>query len=168
MTAPAGSAAVMAPKSTFMVDFATLAREIAQDIFPVDQVVALHRLDDEEWAKIQAHPRFIAMLGQMQVEWNSAANTRERIRIKAQTGLESQLEVFINDINDASIPLSQRVEAGKFLARLGELDNVGANNMGGGDGRVVINIVTSPSAPQITIEATPGQQSLKDLADADA
>ena len=44
------------------------------------------------------------------------------MRIKAATGLESQLEIYIRDIADPTIPLTQRVEAGKFLARLGELD----------------------------------------------
>ena len=62
------------------------------------------------------------MLASMQAEWHSAANTRERVRIKAQTGLESQLEVFIAEINNPTVPLSQRVDAGRFLARLGELD----------------------------------------------
>jgi hypothetical protein len=107
--------------TAYAVDFATLAREIAQDIFTVEQIVSLHRLTDNEWVQIQAHPRFQSMLHTMQLEWNSALNTRERVRIKAATGLETTLEVFINEINNAQIPLSQRVEAGKFLARLGEL-----------------------------------------------
>lgn len=131
-------AAAPPPTSSFAVDFATLAREIAQDIFPVEQIVSLHRLTDEEWARIQAHPKFVAILGDMQREWNSAENTRQRIKVKAQTGLEAQLEVFIQDINDPSIPLAQRVEAGKFLARLGELDGVGGR---AGEGvQIVLNI----------------------------
>src|SRR5262245_54088141 len=146
-----------AVRDSFAVDFATLAREIAQDIFPVEQVVALHRLTDDEWAQIQAHPKFISILGDMQREWNSAASTRERVKIKAQTGLESQLEVFINEISDARIPLTQRVEAGKFLARLGELD--GATKAGGAFGeRVQINIFAnadSPSKPTVVIDAQP-------------
>lgn len=146
-------AATSEPGENFAIDFATLAREIAQDIFPVDQVVSLHRLTDEEWARIQEHPRFIAMLTDMQRDWNSAANTRERVRIKAQTGLESQLEIFIADMGDSRIPLAQRVEAGKFLARLGELDGAGAATAGAGGG-VTINIVTSQAKPAITIDAT--------------
>jgi hypothetical protein len=141
------------PTTTFAVDFATLAREIAQDIFPVEQVVQLHHLSDDEWQKIQTHPKFISILGDMQREWNSADNTRARIRVKAQTGLESQLEIFIADINDPSIPLAQRVEAGKFLARLGELDGGAGAGMAAGDGRVTINIVTSAARPPITIDA---------------
>jgi hypothetical protein len=136
----------------FAVDFATLAREIAQDIFSVEQIVALHRLTDEEWLQIQSHPRFTAMLHSMQVEWNSAQNTRERVRVKAQTGLESQLEVFIRDINDPSIPLAQRVDAGRFLARLGELDGQSQSNQSIGSG-VTINIVTSDRNEPITISA---------------
>jgi hypothetical protein len=151
------ASAADAVRDAFAVDFATLAREIAQDIFPVEQVVALHRLSDAEWGEIQRHPKFISILADMQREWNSAASTRERVKIKAQTGLESQLEIFINEIGDARIPLTQRVEAGKFLARLGELD--GATKAGGQFGdRVQINIFTSegPQAkPTVTIDAQP-------------
>lgn len=140
------------PGTIFAVDFATLAREIAQDIFDVEQIVALHRLSDEEWQQIQQHPRFQHILSGMQRDWQSAANTRERVRVKAQTGLESTLEVFISAINDPLIPLAQRVEAGKFLARLGELDNqAGAVPTGAG---VTINIITSKAKPPVTIDAT--------------
>lgn len=143
----------MADELTFSaVDFATLAREIAQDIFEVGDIIALHKLSDEEWQRIQAHPRFIAMLGEMQRSWHSAENTAQRIRIKAQTGLETQLETYIRDIGDAEIPLTQRVEAGKFLARLGELD--GQGKMGGAEGgnfHITLNIGT---LPPVSIDAT--------------
>lgn len=137
------------PNIVFAVDMAKLAREVAQDIFDVDQIVRLHQLDDLQWAKIQAHPTFQKMLGQMTLEWNAAGNTRERIKIKAQTGLEATLEVFIRDACDASIPLAQRVEAGKFLARLGELDNQGGAQLGT---PINISIVTSVNnAPTVAV-----------------
>ena len=72
--------------------------------------------------KIQANTKFQEMLRGLISEWQGAANTRERVRIKAATGLEMQLEQYILDIADPKIPLAQRVEAGKFLAKLGELD----------------------------------------------
>jgi hypothetical protein len=106
----------------FATDFAALAREIAMDIFPLAQVLKLHQLDDAEWQRISANKRFQSILDGMVREWNSAINTRERVRIKAATGLESVIETYIQEISDVSIPLTQRVEAGKFLARLGELD----------------------------------------------
>jgi len=146
------SAPELDPLTAYAVDFATLAREIAQDIFTVEQVVSLHRLSDEEWTAIQKHPRFLDMLKDMQREWNSAANTKERVRVKAATGLETTLETFIAEINNPSAPLSQRVDAGKFLARLGELDGSGAGT-GVTGGGVTINIVTSRDRQPITIEA---------------
>lgn len=138
----------------FAIDFATLAREIAMDIFPLKQILELHRLTEAEWVTIQENPRFREMLGSMVRDWSSASNTRERIRVKAATGLESQLEIYIRDINDPLIPLAQRVEAGKFLARLGELDTSSVlAGMGAAGGGVTINILTGQGKEPVTIEA---------------
>ena len=126
----------------FAIEFAQLAREIAMDIFPINEIIALHRLTEEEWTRVQRNPKFQQMLSDMTTEWNSASNTRERVRIKAATGLESILETYIRDIADPSIPLNQRVEAGKFLARVGELDNA-QQILGGGGGsgfHITLNI----------------------------
>ena len=126
----------------FAIEFAQLAREVAMDIFPIHDIVALHRLTDDEWQRVQRNPKFNQMVADMAAEWNSAANTRERVRIKAATGLESILETYIRDITDPSIPLNQRVEAGKFLARVGELDNT-QQILGGGGGsgfHITLNI----------------------------
>jgi hypothetical protein len=144
----------------FAIDFSTLAREIAMDIWPVDQILELHKLSDDEWLRIQQHPKFVAMLAEMQSAWMSAANTAERVKVKAQTGLESQLETYIADISDTTIPLNQRVEAGKFLARLGELDGARDPLTGsmGGASAVHINIYTSLEKPPVVIDATPVRQ----------
>lgn len=149
------------PAETFAIDFATLAREIAMDIFEVGDIIALHRLSDQEWQKISVHPKFVAMLADMQRTWNAAENTAQRIKVKAQTGLESQLEIYVRDIADPDIPLAQRVEAGKFLARLGELD--GEHKLGRGEGgafHITLNIGTSGLSIEATakpmIDVTPG------------
>lgn len=144
------------PAEMFAIEFATLAREIAMDIFELPDILRMHRVTDEEWERISTHPKFTQMLGEMIRDWNGASNTKERVRVKAATGLESVLENYIREINDADIPLTQRVEAGKFLARLGELDGqvIGGGQAGGG---VTINISTTPSMPplQLTVEQTP-------------
>jgi len=108
----------------FAVNFAALAREIAMDIFELDQILQIHQLSVEEWERIQKNPQFQQMLRGLIGEWQSAANTRERVRIKAATGIEMHLEELILALGDDQIPLGQRVEAAKFLARLGELDNI--------------------------------------------
>ena len=70
----------------FTIEFATLAREIAMDIFDIPDILKLHQLSDVEWAKIQENPRFQAMLKSMILEWNSASNTRERVKVKVASG----------------------------------------------------------------------------------
>lgn len=136
----------------FAIDLAMLAREIAMDIFPLDQILELHRLTDEEWARVQQNQKFKDMLAQMVAEWNATTSTKDRVKIKAATGLESQLETYIRDIGDPTIPLSQRVEAGKFLAKLGELDGslLGAGAAGGGF-QIILNI----GERRETIDVTP-------------
>jgi hypothetical protein len=149
----------------FAIEFAALAREIAMDIFPIEQILELHRLDDEEWQRIQANQKFRQMLADLTREWNATATTVERVKVKAASGLESTLEVYIRAITDDNIPLAQRVEAGKFLARLGELDG-SKNTVGIGGSGVTINISTGGNRPPVTIDVTSTpQQILGTLAD---
>lgn len=116
----------------FAVNLAAIAREIAMDILPVGDILKLHQIDDQTWSRIQEHSKFQEMLQDMTKEWKTAINVRERIKIKSATGLESQLDVYISAIGDPHIPLVQRVEAGKFLATLGEL--IGKEFLGGAGG----------------------------------
>jgi hypothetical protein len=126
------------PTELFAVNLAALAREISMDLFPLEVILGLHKLDDRQWARICSLPHFQQMLASMIQEWESAMNTRERVKAKAQTGLEMNLESLVLAMGDENIPLSQRVEAGKFLARLGELD--GQASAGGPGFAITLNI----------------------------
>jgi hypothetical protein len=130
------------PTEVFAMNFSGLAREVAMDIFPLETILEVHRLSNDEWEKINAHPKFQQMVHSMTIEWNSAQGTRERVKVKAATGLESKLESLINEIDNADIPLTQRVEAGKFLARIGELDttNILGGSSGGSGVAITLNI----------------------------
>ena len=139
------------------VNLAALAREISMDLFPTKTIIELHRLSDEEWAQIQANRNFQEMLQSMTLEWNSATNTKQRVKAKAATGLEMHLEHLVLAIADEDIPLIQRVEAGKFLARLGELDGQ-REGMNGERFNITLNIGSSTQSidvaprPGVTIE----------------
>ena len=142
------------PSELFAVNLAQLAREIAMDIFPLDQILALHKLTDHQWEKIQDSQHFQRMLTSMITEWESAMNTRERLKAKAQTGLEMNLDSLVLDVSDLSIPLAQRVEAAKFLARIGEVD--GSQGATGNGFSITLNIGKIPThvdvAPSKVIE----------------
>ena len=132
------------PSEVFAVDFAQLAREVAMDIFPLDDVLKLHQLTLDDWLQISENPRFKQMVEQMVREWSAAANTRERVRIKAATGLESQLEGMIGALSDETIPYTQRVEGAKFLARIGEIEGSMHEGAGGAPFSISINIGQLP------------------------
>jgi hypothetical protein len=119
------------------LNLAKLAREIAMDILPVEDILALHKVDDETWARIQADERWQAQLSSMAQDWNSAANAKERVKVKAQTGMEMLLETYIRDAANQAHPLVQRVEAGKLICRLGELLE---NQKGTASGQVLVQI----------------------------
>lgn len=142
------------PNELFACDFTALAREIAMDIFPISDILKLHQLDDDEWARIQEHPKFKQVLSELVQEWNSASSTLDRVRIKSATGLETVLHVYIRDIADSAIPLNQRVEAGRFLAKLGELDG---SKVGGGalGSQFSININIGGQTKGVTIDHIP-------------
>lgn len=134
----------------FAVNLAAVAREIAMDILPINQILKLHQIDDPTWMLIQEHQKFQQMLQDMTQEWQTASNVRERVKAKAGTGLETQLDVYIAAIGDKDIPLTQRVEAGKFLATLGEM--IGKEFLGGAGGnafQINLNIGTTSVDSQV-------------------
>lgn len=136
---PPGPAKDLGRSELFAVNFTALAREIAMDIMPLPDILRLHEIDDDMWMQLQANPSFQKQLSSLVQDWNSAANVKERTKTKAATGLESVLEVLVGDVSDPSIPLGQRVEAAKLLARLGELD--GAREQAAGERfQISINI----------------------------
>ena len=75
----------------FAINYAALAREIAMDILPLGQILELHKLSEEDWERIQSNRQYQETIAGLVREWQSASNVRERVKIKAATGLESQL-----------------------------------------------------------------------------
>jgi hypothetical protein len=73
-------------------------------------------------------------------DWQGAANTETRIRIKSATGVEALLEPTIESCMNPDVPLNQRIEGLKFLAKLGRL--VDSEDQSGMAERVQINIYT--------------------------
>lgn len=119
------------------VNLAKLAREIAMDILPLPRVLILNQISDADWVLIQEDKRFQDMLSGMIKDWEATTNAKDRVRVKAQTGMEALMEVFLEDAMSKDIPLVQRVEVGKLMTKLGELEQ---QKLGGGSGQVLIQI----------------------------
>lgn len=132
------------PDVTTAVTDATIsqiAREVARDIIPIDAVLQKFKLDTQTYDKIFDLPYFQRRLEEELAVWNGSDSGTIRARIAAKAASvieESLLEVF-DLIHDKSQPLSGKVEALKFAARLASMGD-GAVDPGALDNRVVINI----------------------------
>jgi hypothetical protein len=123
-----------------LINLAKLAREIAIDMLPLTEVLRLNQISDEEWERISQEPRFRDMLDNMVADWNAASNTKQRVQLKAATGMESFMEHLISEGHKPEVPLSQKVELAKLLAKLGELEASREGFAGGQQFGIYINV----------------------------
>jgi hypothetical protein len=148
------------PATDIAINLAKLAREIAMDVQPLDKLLTINEIDLETWDKIQADTNFQSMLRDMVVEWNAASNARARIRVKSQTAIEMLIDTLIAEVFTGDAPLTQKVDAVRQIARLGELE---AKEIGGGAAgdrvTITINMGDLPtSPPPIIIDALPNKE----------
>lgn len=94
-----------------------LAKEIAQDIRPLDDVLASYKLSSNQWETIQRLPTFQRYLTAELADWNSASNTQERVKLKAATVIEEALPRIDAEIHGAGA-LNHKIEALKVLKDL--------------------------------------------------
>lgn len=123
------------------VTLVKLARELAMDIHPLNDVLKAHQIDLKTWEYIAEMPRFQALLETESAQWNGALNTHERVKIKAAALVEEWLPELNERMHDRSESLNSKIEAGKLAARLAGMGLTGAGVSGGGEGlKVTINL----------------------------
>lgn len=99
------------------VIYLKLAREIAMDIRPIEDVLATHGIEQDQWGEIAKKPTFQALL-QGEIEaWQSAKNTSERVKIKTLSMVEEALPEFYARMHDGKEPLSAKVEVLKTISK---------------------------------------------------
>jgi hypothetical protein len=131
-----------------------IAREIALDFHPIENILSTYKITEREWNGLQRNPRFATLLREAVEQWNSALSTKERVELKALGLIEANLETAQEMLVDKSEPASARVEMMKTIARIakvGEKENMGDSagqrvnitiNMG--DRKLNLDDVTSP------------------------
>jgi hypothetical protein len=95
-----------------------LAAEIAMEINPIGDILRGQGVTDEEWGRIQTHPRFQMLLLDAVREWNKATNTPERVKVKSATMLEQALPDMYGRIVDNKESLAAKTELLKLIAKL--------------------------------------------------
>jgi len=110
-----------------------LAREIAMDIQPLDNILRDNGLDQDQWDAIQNNTRFRMLLETETSAWGSALNTQERLRLKSAAALEEWLPELFTRMNDRGESLNAKVEAGKLISRWAGVGMGGSQSIEGGE-----------------------------------
>lgn len=103
------------------MDMARLAREVATDIRELPDVLKIFSLTPEQYARIRTMPFFLRALETSTLEWNSALNTHERIKLEAACALEDALPKLAARMGKSDEALPGVIEAGKLFAKIAGL-----------------------------------------------
>ncbi len=98
-----------------------LAREIAMDLRPLENVLETHALTAGEFTKITEIPRFQGYLWQAVEEWTSAINAQERVKLKSMSMVEESLPEFYARLHDPKESLMHKTELLKTISRFAGL-----------------------------------------------
>jgi hypothetical protein len=100
-----------------------LAREIAREIVPFDAILRKFKLDTQTYERVFDMPFFQRRLEEELAVWNGSdsGSIRARVAAKAATVIEESLMEVFDLIHDKSQPLSGKVEALKFAAKLASM-----------------------------------------------
>lgn len=117
-----------------------IAREVAMDIFDINQILTFTNTSPDEYSEIKEIPRFQAYLQSEMEAWNSALNTHERVKLKAASQIELALVELNNRLHDASEPLMPKVKLAELIAKLGGMGAPPVNGNGESSDRFTVTI----------------------------
>jgi hypothetical protein len=109
----------------------SIAREIAMDIFPLEQILRNADVTWSEFDGAKENPRFLSLVEQFAAEWGSAMNTSQRIKVKSQAIIEDVLPDFFRRMTDKKEPFAAQVDALKTLRAMSGVGTEEATAGGG-------------------------------------
>lgn len=132
-----------------------LAGEIARGIYTLDVLLARFRISHDMFERrIKPSRRFLAMLGEAAITWDSTLNAKTRIKVKGEAMFEQMMLKSYEYYQDASNPLAARVQVLQTIAKVaGLLGERGGELIGADVGRpsdrvsITINLSSRDSTP---------------------
>jgi hypothetical protein len=100
-----------------------LANGLAKQIEDPEKLLARLGFSGEDYAELSESRIFKGMLTQALVEWEGAANTHKRTKLKAAVNVEEALPSFYQAMVNVKEPLSSRVKALEIISRIAGLGN---------------------------------------------
>lgn len=133
----ATEAVVLSDEDAILV---SLAREIAMDLRPLDQVLQGYGIDAERFNWLKSLPRFNSLLEAHKAEWDSAGNTEERTRLKAAIIIEEWLPAAHGLLHSKGEHLNAKTELAKLLAKMAGVGERDAGAAGSSKFSITINL----------------------------
>lgn len=116
-----------------------LAREIAMDIRPLEDVLTSQGIGQSQWEEINKLPYFQQVLRSCLEEWQSAQNTPERVKLKTLAMVEEALPEFHARMHDPREQLQHKTDVLKTIAKFAGIDRSGVDGQIAGE-RMVVTI----------------------------
>lgn len=129
---------VSAPRGEAL--YIRVAREIAIDHFPIDEILSRYNISPENWQIIKEDPRFIRILSQETEDWQSALNTHERTKLKAAAMVEEWLPEANSRLHDKNEALPAKVALGKLVSQIAGMGVTGMGIEGGSGDKISVTI----------------------------
>lgn len=126
-----------------------LAREIAMDIRPIEDILETHGISSARWDEIQGSSTFQSLLRSSLEEWQGALNTQERVRLKSLSFVEEALPEFFARAHDPRENLTAKVEVLKTIAKFA---GVGGAVEGAVNGEKMVVTINLGADHQLKIE----------------
>lgn len=139
LTLPPDYAPALSAAASQEINIVRLAREIAMDLRPVEQILEHHRVSREQFEQLKRHPYFDRVLRDQIKEWESAINTGERVRLKAQAAVEELLPELYKRVITPKEDLLKVTKGAELIVKLSGL-GVDAKDVGDPSSRVQITI----------------------------
>jgi len=95
-----------------------IARDMAQDIYPIEDILRHRGVSGRLFEAMKQHPRFRSYVLSEREAWLSAGNTEGRTKLKAGIVLETFMDNAYTEMTNRLTPLSQRVALGTMLAKI--------------------------------------------------
>jgi hypothetical protein len=127
-----------------------LAREVAMNIFDIETILTRYKIDQETWLWVQEHPRFAQLLTSAIEEWESALNTKERVKVKASSMIELWLAHANELLHNTNEDTGKKTELAKFVARLADLGVTNTQIQGNTGER--LSVIINLGSDQLKIE----------------
>jgi hypothetical protein len=115
-----------------------LAREIAMDLRPIEDILESLGIGSSDWESIQGLPLFQDRLRVATEEWQAGMNTSERVRMKSLAFVEEALPEFFARAHDPKEGLAAKTEVLKTISKFAGIGG-SVDGMGNGE-RMVVTI----------------------------